>query len=349
MERSGGAGFDTFALACSQVDYPGGAVETVGSNATGRRLVVSLPAASSEYRASLPAIWSALIAVYLIWGSTYLAIRYAVETTPPFLMAGVRFMISGAFLYVLRRAARDPAPKPLEWRNAAIIGTFLLVGGNGGVVWAEQFVPSALAALLVATVPLWMVLMDALRPGGQRPKFMAANGIIIGFGGVILLIGFTTNHENPINGYGAVALVLASLFWAMGSLYGRHAALPPSPLLGTGMEMLSGGAVLLILACALGEWSGFDHTAVSLRSALALVYLTIIGAGAFVAYVWLLRVAPTPLVATYAYVNPLVAVLLGYFWGQEPITLRTLFAATLIVGSVILVSAPGRPVGPARR
>jgi drug/metabolite transporter (DMT)-like permease len=212
------------------------------------------------------------------------------------------------------------------------------------VVWAEQFVPSSLAALLVATVPLWMVLMDALRPGGLRPRFMAASGILIGFAGVIVLIGFTANHENPLNAYGAAALVLASLFWAIGSLYSRHAALPPSPLLGTGMEMLSGGAVLIVLAFVLGEWSGFDPNAVSLRSALALVYLTVIGAGAFVAYVWLLRVAPTPLVSTYAYVNPLVAVLLGYFWAQEPITLRTLFAATLIVGSVILVSAPARPV-----
>jgi drug/metabolite transporter (DMT)-like permease len=310
---------------------------------------VSQPAATSEYRASLPAIWSALIAVYLIWGSTYLAIRYAVETTPPFLMAGVRFIISGGFLYLLRRTSGDPVPKPVEWRNAAIIGTFLLVGGNGGVVWAEQFVPSALTALLVATVPLWMVLMDALRPGGQRPRFMAANGIIIGFGGVILLIGSTANHESPINAYGAAALVLASLFWATGSLYGRYAELPLSPLLGTGMEMLSGGVVLLILACALGEWSGFDHTAVSLRSALALIYLTVIGSGAFVAYVWLLRVAPTPLVATYAYVNPLVAVLLGYFWAYEPITPRTLFAATLILGSVMLVSTPGRPDESVRR
>jgi len=290
----------------------------------------------------LPAIWSALIAVYLIWGSTYLAIRYAVETTPPFLMAGVRFMISGVFLYGLRRFAGDAAPKPLEWRNAAIIGILLLVGGNGGVVWAEQFVSSALTALLVATVPLWLVLIDALRPGGQRPRLMAANGIITGFGGVVLLIGLTANHEDPVNGYGAVVLVLASLFWAVGSLYGRHAALPSSPLLGTGMEMVSGGLVLLILACALGEWSGFDHATVSLRSALALIYLTVIGSGAFVAYIWLLRVAPTPLVATYAYVNPLVAVLLGYFWAHEPITPRILVAATLIVGSVILVSTPGR-------
>jgi drug/metabolite transporter (DMT)-like permease len=288
----------------------------------------------------LPAIWSALIAVYLIWGSTYLAIRYAVETTPPFLMAGIRFIISGGCLYLARRISGDAPPEPTEWRNAAIIGTFLLVGGNGGVVWAEQFVPSSLAALLVATVPLWMVLIDALRPGGLRPGFTAASGIIIGFAGVILLIGFHAKHESLLNIYGALALVLASLFWAVGSLYGRHAALPPSPLLGTGMEMLSGGAVLIAMACTLGEWKSFDPAAVSLRSALALVYLTIVGAGAFVAYVWLLRVAPTPLVATYAYVNPLVAVLLGYFWAHEAITVRTLLAATLIVGSVILESAP---------
>jgi drug/metabolite transporter (DMT)-like permease len=303
---------------------------------------VSLSLGSSQYRASLPAIWSALIAVYLIWGSTYLAIRYAVETTPPFLMAGARFIISGGFLYLLRRASGDPVPKLVEWRNAVIIGIFLLVGGNGGVVWAEQFVPSGLAALLVATVPLWMVLMDAFRPNGQRPSLRAASGILIGFAGVILLIGATARYENTANLAGAAALVLASLFWAMGSLYGRSAALPPSPLLGTGMEMLSGGAALLILAYLLGEWSGFDHTTVSFRSALALIYLTVIGAGAFVAYVWLLRVAPTPLVATYAYVNPLVAITLGYFWAHEPMTARTLFAAALILGSVVLVSAPAR-------
>jgi len=303
---------------------------------------VSLPV-SSEYRASLLAIWSALIAVYVIWGSTYLAIRFAVETTPPFLMAGVRFIISGGCLYIARRLSGDAAPEPKEWRNAAIIGIFLLVGGNGGVVWAEQFVPSSLAALLVATVPLWMLFIDALRRGGQRPRLTAASGIIMGFAGVILLIGFNAKHQDLFHIYGAAALVLAALFWAMGSLYGRHAALPPSPLLATGVEMLAGGAVLIAMACALGEWSSFNPAAVSLRSALALAYLTVVGAGAFVAYVWLLRVAPTPLVATYAYVNPLVAVLLGYLWADEPITLRTVSAATLIVGSVVLVSTPASP------
>jgi drug/metabolite transporter (DMT)-like permease len=298
--------------------------------------------AASEYRASLPAIWSALIAVYLIWGSTYLAIRYAVETIPPFLMAAVRFIVSGGFLYVLRSLRGDPQPERMEWRNAAIIGIFLLLGGNGGVVWAEQFVASSLAALLVATVPLWMVLVDAFRPAGHRPGIVAVTGILIGFGGVVLLIGSVTSSADVNNLFGAAALVGASLAWTTGSLYGRSAKLPASPLLGTGMEMLAGGVALLLVALVLGEWNGFELAAVSRRSAFALVYLTVIGSIAFVAYVWLLRVAPTPLVATYAYVNPLVAVLLGYFLAGEPMTSRTLLAATLIIGSIVLVSSSQR-------
>ena len=298
--------------------------------------------ADSEYRASLPAIWSALIVVYLIWGSTYLAIRFAVQTTPPFLMAAVRFIVSGGFLYALRRFRGDPQPKTREWRSAAIIGSFLLLGGNGGVVWAEQFVTSSLAALLVATIPLWMVLIDAFRPTGHRPGLISLAGILIGFGGVVLLIGSAASGADTRSLVGAGVLVLASLSWTMGSLYGRNARLPASQLLATGMEMLAGGAALMLAAIVLGEWSSFELVAVSRRSALALVYLTVIGSIAFVAYVWLLRVAPTPLVATYAYVNPLVAVLLGYFLAQEPMTIRTLLAAALIIGSVVLVSVPQR-------
>jgi drug/metabolite transporter (DMT)-like permease len=296
--------------------------------------------AGSEYRASLPAIWSALIAVYLIWGSTYLAIRYAVETMPPFLMAGVRFIISGGFLYALRRFSGDPRPNAVEWRSATIIGIFLLVGGNGGVVWAEQFVTSSLAALLVATVPLWMVLMDAFRPAGHRPGLLAVAGILIGFGGVVLLIRSVAGSADTTNLPGAAALMFASVAWSIGSLYGRTARLPASQLLGTAMEMLAGGVALLLVAAVLDERSDFDIATISRRSALALAYLTVIGSSAFVAYVWLLRVAPTPLVATYAYVNPLVAVLLGYFLAQEPMTVRTLLAAGLIIGSVALVSMP---------
>src|SRR5262245_48272534 len=297
---------------------------------------------ASEYRASLPAIWSALIVVYLIWGSTYLAIRYAVETTPPFLMAAVRFIISGGFLYALRRFAGDPRPEAVEWRSAVIIGFFLLVGGNGGVAWAEQFVTSSLAALLVATVPLWMVLIDTFRPAGERPGLAAVVGILIGFVGVVLLIGAAAGGADAANLPGAVALLFASLSWATGSIYGKSARLPASQLLGTGMQMLAGGVALMLLAIVRGEWSGFEIAAVSPRSALALAYLTVIGSSAFVAYVWLLRVAPIPLVATYAYVNPLVAVLLGYFLAQESMTVHTLLAAGLIIGSVALVSTPRR-------
>jgi drug/metabolite transporter (DMT)-like permease len=295
---------------------------------------------AAEYRASLPAIWSALIAVYLIWGSTYLAIRYAVETMPPFLMATVRFIVSGSFLYALRRFSGDPAPTTVEWRSATIIGIFLLLGGNGGVVWAEQFVASSLAALLVATVPLWMVLMDAFRPAGHRPGSLALAGILIGFGGVVLLIRSVADNADTTSLPGAAALIFASLAWSIGSLYGRTARLPASQLLGTAMEMLAGGVALLLVATLLDEWGDFDIATVSRRSVLALFYLTVIGSSAFVAYVWLLRVAPTPLVATYAYVNPLVAVLLGYFLAQEPMTVRTLLAAALIIGSIALASIP---------
>ncbi|MBI4526809.1 MAG: EamA family transporter [Deltaproteobacteria bacterium] len=299
---------------------------------------------SSDYRASALAIWSALVAVYLIWGSTYLAIRYAVETTPPFLMAAVRFMISGGFLYAARRTRGDPPPTAAEWRSAALIGALLLVGGNGGVVWAEQFVSSALAALLVATVPLWMIVLDACHRRGQWPDPRTAIGILIGFSGAALLIGSSGGGPQAMDLHGAAALLLASISWATGSLYGRRARLSASQLLGTGMEMLSGGVALFVIACAVGEWDGLDVGAVSRRSALALAYLTVIGSSAFVAYVWLLRVAPTPLVATYAYVNPLVAMLLGYFLAEEPMTMRTLIAAGLIIGSVALVSAPRRGV-----
>jgi drug/metabolite transporter (DMT)-like permease len=187
-----------------------------------------------------------------------------------------------------------------------------------------------------------MVLIDTFRSTVKRPGLVAVVGILIGFVGVLLLIGSTASGADTANLPGAAALIFASLSWATGSIYGKSAKLPASQLLGTGMGMLAGGVALMLLAIVRGEWSGFELAAVSLRSALALAYLTVIGSSAFVAYVWLLRVAPTPLVATYAYVNPLVAVLLGYFLAQEPMTRLTLLAATLIIGSVVLVSTPRR-------
>jgi drug/metabolite transporter (DMT)-like permease len=298
-------------------------------------------AAPSGQRASPLAIWSALAAVYVIWGSTYLAIRFTVETTPPFLSAAARFIVSGGFLYLWRRLAGDPSPCREQWRNAAIIGIFLLVGGNGGVVWAAQFIPSSLSALLVATVPLWMISFDALRHG-DNPSRRAFGGILIGFCGAVLLIGWTANQTSAEHLHGAVAVLAASCLWAIGSIYGKTAKLPASPLVTTGVEMLVGGAVLVIVACVFGEFAGFDLQAVSFRSSAAWVYLTVIGPGAFVSYAWLLRVAPIPLVATYSYVNPLVAIMLGYFLGNEVLTPRIMLAAALIIGSVVLVSAPKR-------
>ena len=300
-------------------------------------------AATAVPRPSTLAIWSALSVVYIIWGSTYLAIRFAVETMPPFLSAAARFTISGGFLYFWRRLSGDPAPTSLERRNAVVVGLFLLVGGNGGVVWAVQYIPSSLAALLVATVPLWMILIDALRPGGIRPGRTALIGILIGLAGAIVLIGWTAGSATTANLTGAIVVLIASLFWAIGSIYGKTAKLPTSSLLTTGIEMLTGGLVQFGVAFLAGEFVGFDIGDVTSRSAFAWVYLTVIGTGAFIAYAWLLRVAPVPLIATYSYVNPLVAILLGYFLGKELITPRILFAAGLIIGSVVLVSrAPGR-------
>jgi drug/metabolite transporter (DMT)-like permease len=286
-------------------------------------------------------IWAALSAVYVIWGSTYLAIRFTVETTPPFLSAAGRFIISGTCLYLWRRLAGDPRPTQEEWRNAALIGIFLLVGGNGGVVWAAQFIPSSLAALLVATVPLWMILFDALRHG-DRPGRTALIGILIGFCGAVLLVGWTAEHASVEHLNGAIAVLCASCLWAIGSIYGKTAKLPASPLVTTGIEMLVGGVVQIAVAYIFGEFSGFELSAISSRSAWAWAYLTVIGPVAFVAYAWLLRAAPIPLVSTYSYVNPLVAIILGYLLGNEILTPRILIAAALIIGSVVLVSAPKR-------
>jgi drug/metabolite transporter (DMT)-like permease len=302
---------------------------------------VKRPAAVAPVlRASPIRIWLALSAVYVIWGSTYLGIRFTVETIPPFLSAAGRFIISGACLYVWRRFAGDPLPTRREWCNASIIGIFLLVGGNGGVVWAAQFIPSSLSALLVATVPLWMILIDALRPHGEKPSVISMSGILLGFCGALLLLGWTAGNATPSRLYGAIAVLVASLFWALGSIYGKTAPLPASSLITTGIEMLAGGVAQIGVAHAFGEFSNFDPGAISLRSELAWTYLTVIGPIAFGAYAWLLRAAPIPLVATYSYVNPLVAIILGYFLGREIITSRILLAAALIVGSVVLVSRP---------
>ncbi len=286
-------------------------------------------------------IWTALIAVYIAWGSTYLAIRFAVESMPPFLMAATRFLIAGGILFIWRRAAGDPLPTIRQWRSAAIVGLLMLLGGNGAVVWAEKRVVSGVAALLVGAAPLWMVLIDAIRPGAKRPGWQTWLGVLWGFAGIALLVGPSEFAGNGGGFYlpGVGALLLASFLWSAGSLYSRTAALPDSPLLGTSMEMLAGGTGLLAFGSLTGDWSRLHLSAIRLPSILGLIYLIIFGSlVGFAAYTWLLRAAPTPLVSTYAYVNPLVAIFIGNLLAGEPLTPRILLAAMVIISSVLLIN-----------
>ncbi len=282
----------------------------------------------------------AFAAVYLLWGSTYLAIRLAIATLPPFIMAGTRFLIAGSLLFVWSRAHGAGRPTLRQWKAAAITGGFLLLGGNGAVVWAEQKVPSGLAALLVATEPLWIVLLDWLRPGGLRPSIRTASGMALGFLGMLLLVGpAQVIGGAPVDAGGAALLVFASLSWAAGSLYSIRARISPSPLMGPGMQMLAGGALLMIAATVTGEWRGLSPAGTSFQSLAALLYLIVFGSlVGFTAYTWLLRVTTPSHASTYAYVNPVVAVFLGWLLAGEPVTPRTLAAAGVIVTAVIIIT-----------
>lgn len=285
-------------------------------------------------------IIAAFAAVYIIWGSTYLAILYAIETLPPFLMAGVRFLIAGTLLFGWCLASSDYRPTRREWRSALIIGGLLLLGGNGAVVWAEQTVPSGIAALLVAGTPCWMVLLDWLWRGAARPGPRTVVGLLLGFGGIVLLVGpSAVAGHGSIHVGGAIVLLIGSLAWAVGSIYSRHAPRPQGALLFTGMQMLMGGALLVIAGTVTAEWTRVDVADVSLRSVLALAYLIIFGAIiGYSAYVWLLRVSTPARVSTYAYVNPVVAVLLGWALAGESFTPRMAIAAAIIVAGVALIT-----------
>jgi drug/metabolite transporter (DMT)-like permease len=294
----------------------------------------------SKYRSQATWVALAFAAIYFIWGSTYLSIRIAVETMPPFLMAGVRFVIAGAILYGLARARGDSGPVRIHWRSAFIIGGLLLLGGNGGVTFALQTVPSGTAALLVAMIPLWMVLINWLRPGGTRPTKRVFVGLGLGFAGITILIGpqnIAGGGQIPVAG--ALIIVLATLAWATGSLYSRSANMPDSPFVSTAMEMLAGGALLLLAGSAAGEWSTLDVTQISLRSLIALIYLIFMGSIiAFTAYIWLLQVSTPARVSTYAFVNPVVAVFLGWAILDEALTANTLIAAAVIISGVALIT-----------
>jgi drug/metabolite transporter (DMT)-like permease len=278
-------------------------------------------------------------AVYVVWGSTYYAIQVGIESFPPFLLAGLRHLTVGIVFYTLFRRTTGEKTNFRQWRTTFIVGVLLLAGGNGTVSWAERMVPSGITALLVATVSLWMVLIEWLRPGGRRPSPRVIAGFLLGFAGMALLVGPEhLGNSERVNPLGTLALIAASFFWALGSIYSRHHPLPRSPLLGVGMEAMSGGVVLCLVALLTGELRNFHLAAVTTRSWLALAYLIVFGSGVgFTAYVYILKHSTASRVATYAFVNPVVALFLGWLLASEPVTVRTLLASGVILTSVLLV------------
>lgn len=297
--------------------------------------------AGSDEKGRKAKLLLAFASVYVVWGSTYLAIKFAVETIPPYLMGSARFIVSGLILYVWARARGAPQPSRREWRDAAIVGTLLLAGGNGAVGWAEQKVPSGITALLVASVPLWMVLIDWARPSGKRPRGLVIAGLLLGLVGVGVLAapGMDDSSRAGSMTVGAIALVLGSISWAAGSIYGRHSARPESGEMATGLQMLTGSVALALIGAATGELGRFHFSGVTSRSFLGWAYLVTFGSLiGFTAYIYLLKATTPAKATTYAYVNPIVAVLLGWAVAGEAITARTLAAAGIILASVAIIS-----------
>lgn len=300
--------------------------------------------------------------VYFFWGSTFLAVRFAVETIPPLFMVGARQLLAGLLLYPVARIRGKEKPTLSQWLAGALIGALLVIGGNGSIAWAEfRQTPSNVTAVLVATVPLWMGILDWLRPGGPRPTIRIVTGLAVGLAGVGLLVSpripFLHTAGSAVSPICALVLVAGSLCWAAGSILSRHMKLPRSPLLGTAIFTMTGGAMLFPLGLLIGEGRHFSVRQVSTHSGLAVVYLSIFGSiVGFSAYTYLLRVVSPARVATYAYINPLVAVLLGWAFVGESLTLRMMVAAAVILASVVLViTAPhtstaedlsGQPVVP---
>jgi drug/metabolite transporter (DMT)-like permease len=293
--------------------------------------------------ASRARIWIALAVVYVVWGSTYLGIDLAVRTIPPFLMAAARFLVAGGLLYVwaIRRGDRGDRPTARHWVSAFLIAAPMLAVGNAAVGWAEQTLDTGTASLIIASVPLWLALLDRVFYA-QRLARAIVLGLVIGFAGVGLLVA--PGGAGGAGSRAAFVLVFSSLAWAIGSLYSRRAPQPQRPLVSAAMQMLAGGLMLTIVAAVSGELGRVHPSAISLESWLGLAYLVAAGSLlGFTAYMWLLRVAPTSLVGTYAYVNPVVAVLLGTVLLGESLGWRTLVGGGIIVASVaLIVRAPKR-------
>lgn len=282
----------------------------------------------------------AFAAVYIIWGSTYLGIRFAVETIPPFLMAGTRFFIAGAGLYLWLRMRGVAGPTRPQWKSAAIIGFLLIGGGNGAVSWAEQTVPSGLTALIIALIPLWFVAIEWMQHS-IRPSLEVVLGLALGLIGMIVLIDpARITDSGHVDLIGAAVVVGGTIAWAIGSMYSRGAEHPSRPLLGTAMQMMTGGALLLFTSAVIGEAASFDIHQVSVSSFAAFGYLIVFGSLiGFTSYIWLLKATTPARVSTYAYVNPVIAVFLGWLLADELLNARIIIAAVIIVAGVVLITS----------
>ena len=289
-------------------------------------------------------IWAALLTLYVVWGSTYVGILFAIETIPPYVMGAIRFALSGAAMLAWS-VARNPRSRPSlrEVRDSAIVGTVLLGGGMGLVAVAEQSVPSSIAALLIALLPAWLVIFGRIFVG-QTISRAAAVGIVIGLIGVAILAG-PWETSGQLDMLGLIALLASPMLWALGSIYSAHKAVEPSdPIRAIAIQMLAGSAAMVVIGLVVGDFARFDPTGVSTKSLLAIVYLAVVGSiVGYSSYIWLLRHAPLAKIGTYAYVNPVVAFVLGAWLANESITPRTVAAAAVILFAVaLIVTARGR-------
>ena len=278
-------------------------------------------------------------AIYLIWGSTYLAIRVAVETLPPFTMAGVRFIVAGAILYGWLAVQGRARATARQWLDNLVVGALLLVGGNGVVVWAEQAIPSGITTLIISISPLFMVMIDWMLPKGTRPSLPTLIGLALGFAGLVLLIGGGISEGQSIDLWRCAGLMVACVSWSVGSLYSRYTKNPAEPLTAATLQMLAGGALMFLIGLGRQELVGFSSALLTPRSILAWSYLVIAGSLiAFPAYVYLLKHTTPARISTYAYVNPVVAVFLGWLILREPVSTRTLIASAIIVVAVAIIT-----------
>ncbi len=289
---------------------------------------------------SRTALLLGFLAIYIIWGSTYLGIRVAVETMPPFLMAGVRFLLAGVVLFTALKLRGATWPTRAQWRDHTIVGACLLLGGNGVVAWAEQTVPSGLTTLILGASPMMMVVMEWLRPGGTKPTAAVWCGFMVGLSGLFILLGpgaLPDGVRPPV--FSVAVLVLTSLVWWGGSLYGKHAKSGAAPLVSAALQMLSGGVILILFGLAMGEAKRVHLAAISRHSWIAWSYLVVAGSlVAYPVYVWLLKHSTPTRVSTYSYVNPIVAVILGWAILDEPLTPRIALAAVVIIGAVAIIT-----------